>query len=69
MTLRVKSADRVLTEASLDARIEALATTNVVIGLTWPQQSGPGVLEVELHGADGKPVHCLRNLGIRNSNF
>ena len=64
VTLRLKRGDRVLIESKQDARITALGTTNLLFDLTWPEQTGPCVLEAELRGADGKPVHSVRDLEI-----
>jgi beta-galactosidase len=64
VTLRVKRGDKVLVETKQDARIEPLGTTNVVFDIVWPEQTGPCVLEAELRGADGKPVHSVRDLEV-----
>lgn len=64
VTLRVKRGDKVLVETKQDARIEPLGTTNVVFDIVWPEQTGPCVLEAELRGADGNPVHSVRDLEI-----
>jgi beta-galactosidase len=64
VTLRVKCGDRVLVETKQDSRIEALGTTNIVFDIAWPEQTGPCVLEAELRGADGEPVHSVRDTEI-----
>ena len=64
VTLRVKRGDRVLVEKKQGTRVEALGTTNLVFDIAWPEQTGPCVLEAELQGADGKPVHSVRDLEI-----
>lgn len=64
VTLRLQRAGRVLVETKLKARIQPLATTNIVFEVAWPAQTGPCVLEAELRGADGEPVHSVRNIEI-----
>jgi hypothetical protein len=64
VTLRVKRGDRVLTETKQDARIEPLATTHIVFDIAWPEEAGPCVLEAELRGANGEPVHSVRDIEI-----
>jgi len=64
VTLRVKRGGRTLVEAGQDARISPLGTTNIDFNITWPEQTGACVLEAELRGADGDPVHCVRDLTI-----
>lgn len=63
--LRILRGDRVLAEATRDARIEPLGTAGVVFDMTWPELAGPCVLQAELRGADGKPVHSVRELTVR----
>ncbi len=65
VTLRVKRGHRVLVETKQNARLEPLGATNIVFDITWPAQTGPCVLEAELHGADGQPVHSARDTEIR----
>jgi beta-galactosidase len=65
VTLRVKSANRVLFKTKQVARIAPFGTTNIAFVLAWPQQTGAVVLEVELRGADGDPVHSTRDVMIR----
>ena len=65
VTLRVKQNDHVLVETSQTARIDALATTNIVFEITWPNQSGASVLSAELIGAEGKPVYSVRDVMIK----
>jgi len=64
VTLRVKRDGRVLVETKQNARIEPLGTTNIVFEVAWPQQNGPCVLESELRGADGEPVHSVRDTEV-----
>ena len=64
--LRVKSGDRVLVETKQNASIAALGATDIVFDMKWPSQSGPCVLEAELHGADGESVHSVREIKISN---
>lgn len=64
VTLRVKRGDRVLAETRQDARIEPLATARIAFDMAWPEEAGPAVLEAELHGADGKAVHSIREVAI-----
>jgi hypothetical protein len=64
VTLRVKCGDRALVETKQNARIEPLGTTNIVFDIAWPEQIGPCVLEAELRGADGEPVHSVRDAEI-----
>jgi beta-galactosidase len=63
--LSVKSGGRVLAEKKLKARIAAFGTTNVLFNLTWPEQTGPCILDAELRGADGEPVHSVRDVTIK----
>jgi hypothetical protein len=64
VTLRVKLGGRVLIKMKQMARLEPLGTTNLVFDLAWPDQTGPCVLEAELRGAEGQPVHSLRDVKI-----
>jgi beta-galactosidase len=64
VTLRVKRGRRVVVETKQNARIEPLGTTSLVFDIAWPEQTGPGVLEAALRGADGKPVHSVRDIEI-----
>jgi len=64
VTLRVKKGARVLVERSQDASIPALGTTAISFDLTWPEQTGPCVLEAELRGANGEPAHSVRDLEL-----
>jgi hypothetical protein len=64
VTLRVKRGGGVFVETKQKARIEPLGTTNIVFDIAWPEQTGPCVLEAELRGADGKPVHSVRDTEI-----
>ena len=65
VTLRVKSGNQILVKTRQAAPIEAFGTTNVVFDITWPKQTGPCVLEAELHGADGEMVHSTRDVTIK----
>ncbi len=64
VTLRVKRGNRVLVETKQDARMDALGATSIVFDIAWPEQTGPCVLEAELRGADGEPVHSVRDTEI-----
>lgn len=65
VTLRVESNGHVLAKAKLEASIPALGTTKLQFNLTWPNQTGPCVLEAELRDADGQPVHSVREVTIK----
>jgi hypothetical protein len=65
VTLRLKSGDRVLIRKTVDVSAAAFETTNVVFNITWPKQAGQYVLETELRGADGKPVHSIREFTVK----
>lgn len=62
VTLRLKKGDGVLAEKKCDTSIAARGTTNLAFDLAWPAQLGPVVLEAELSGPDGSPVHSVREL-------
>ena len=62
VTLRVKCGDRVLVESKQRARLEPFGTTNITFDITWPKTAGPCVLDAELRGADGRPVHSVREM-------
>ena len=47
-----------------DCQMQALGETQASFDLTWPAQPGACVLEAELRGADGKPVHSTREIEI-----
>jgi hypothetical protein len=64
VTLRVKRGGRVLAETKQDAAIEALGTTNILFAIEWPEETGPCVLDAELRGADGQPVHSVRDAEV-----
>jgi hypothetical protein len=64
VTLRVKRGGRVLVETKQNARLEPLGATNIVFDIAWPEQTGPCVLEAELRGANGEPVHSVRDTEI-----
>ena len=67
VTLRLKRGAHVLLETKQTARIEALGTTTIVFDLAWGEQTEPCVLEAELRGADGEPIHSVRELEIIDS--
>ena len=67
VTLRVKGGGHVLIQKQEAVRIAAFGTTKVVFHITWPKPAGRYVLETELRGADGKPVHSIRELEIIDS--
>jgi hypothetical protein len=64
VALRVKRGGTVLVKAKQNARIEPFGTTNIAFEVAWPEQTGPCVLEAELRGADGEPVHSVRDAEI-----
>ena len=65
VTLRVECNGHVLAKKKLDASIPALGTADLRFNLTWPKQTGPCVLDAELRGEDGKPVHSVREVTIK----
>ena len=64
VALRVKRGRRAVFEAKQDCRLEPLGRTNIVFDVAWTEQTGPCVLEAELRGADGEPVHSVRDIEI-----
>jgi hypothetical protein len=64
VALRVKRGGTVLVKARQNARIEPFGTTNIAFKIAWPEQTGPCILEAELRGADGEPVHSVRDTEI-----
>ncbi len=64
VALRVKRGGHVVFKTKQNARLEPLGTTNLVFDMAWPEQAGPCVLEAEWRGADGKPVHSVRDTTI-----
>jgi hypothetical protein len=67
VTLRMKRGAHVLLETKQAARIEALGRRTIVFDLALGKQTEPWVLEAELRGADGEPVHSVRELEIIDS--
>ena len=51
-------------ETKQDCRLAPLGESKIVFDITWPEQVGPCVLEAELRGADGEPVHSVRDIEI-----
>ncbi len=64
VTLRLQRGERALFEAKQDCRLEALGQAKVVFDVAWPEEVGPCVLEAELRGAEGEPVHSVRDMEI-----
>jgi hypothetical protein len=64
VTVRVKCGDRVCFETKQDCRLAPFGESTVVFNVAWPEQVGPGVLEAELRGAGGEPVHSVRDIEI-----
>jgi hypothetical protein len=64
VTLRVRCGDRTCFEAKQDCRLEPFGESTVGFDVAWPEQIGPGVLEAELPGADGEPVHSVRDIEV-----
>lgn len=64
VTLRVKCGDRTICEKRQDAEIAPWGTANLSFDVAWPVEEGPAVLEAELRGADGQPVHSVREVTI-----
>ncbi|MEI8235293.1 MAG: discoidin domain-containing protein [Verrucomicrobiota bacterium] len=65
VVLRVKRGDQVLFEKSQEAHMESFGTANLVFDMVWPAECGSCVLEAELTGADGQPVHSVRDTAIQ----
>jgi len=66
VTLYVKSGDLVITEARQDCRAEAAGLGDVTFDITLPDAPGTYILDAELRGADGRPVHSVRVVECEN---
>jgi len=66
VTLRLRRAGpaRAMFTAKQDCRMDPLGQTQASFDLTWPTETGAYVLEAELRGADGKPVHSVREVEV-----
>jgi len=60
VTLSLQSGSKVLFKKQIEAQLAALGSTDLRFDLTWPEQTGPCLLEAELRGADDEPVHSVR---------
>ena len=68
VTVRIRKADTAVFETSQQARIEPFGTAKAVFDLKWPAQDGACILEAEISGEDGKPVHSVREVMIGSQN-
>ena len=66
VSLRLKFGNRPIDEKRQDAEVAPFETTVLGFDLTWPTEEGPAVLEAELRGADGQPVHSVREFVIKD---
>ena len=64
VTLSLKRGNRTLFSAKQDCRLEPLGQAKIGFDITWPEEVGPCVLEAALRGADGEPVHSVRDMEI-----
>ena len=64
VALRLKCGERVLFEAKQDCRLEPLGEAKIGFDVAWPEEVVPCALEAELRGADGEPVHSVRDIEI-----
>jgi beta-galactosidase len=67
VTLSVKQGERLLFQARQECRIEPLGQGKAAFDVAWPERAGPYVLQAELRGADGEPVHSIRELEIQDA--
>lgn len=69
VTLRLRRADggSALYEQAQDARLVPHGQGRVEFALNWPATAGDYVLEAGLAGADGKPVHSVRDIRIHDA--
>jgi hypothetical protein len=68
VTLRLRHANgsSALLELKQDAHMEPFGQTTLNFEVSWPESVGQYVLDAELQGADGKPVHSVRELEVIN---
>jgi hypothetical protein len=66
VSLRLKCGERRIDEKRQDAEVAPFGTTVLGFDLAWPAEEGPAVLEAELRGAEGQPVHSVREFVIEN---
>jgi hypothetical protein len=64
VALRLRRGNRTLFEARQDCRLQPLGEAKIGFDIAWPEETGTCVLEAELRGADGGPVHSVRELEI-----
>jgi hypothetical protein len=64
VALRLKRGERVLFEAKQAGRLGPFGEAKTVFDVTWPEQTGPCVLEAELRSAGGELVRSVRDLTV-----
>jgi beta-galactosidase len=62
LRLRQTNSSNALLEVKREAHLEPFGQATLDFEVSWPESMGQYLLEAELRGADGKPVHSVREL-------